>query len=185
MDMVSCGLSGKLPAQVGGRSGGREPPPQYINPDGSTGQPMRRWNGWGDDSIRPALDADALAFLQQRVGRSRPFRDATLAEACRNIAPSRLPPHRLIDTAPETRLRCALGQSLPDWLKLRYGRVDVVPDGVAFPESGGEVRELLDYARGCAAAVIAYGGGTSVAGPLTVLAGEQPVLSINLSRLAP
>ena len=144
---------------------------------------MRRWNGWGDDSIRPALDADALAFLQQRVGRSQPFQDATLAEACRNIAPSRLPAHRLIDTAPETRLRCALGQSLPDWLKLRYGRIEAVPDGVAFPESGGEVRELLDYARGCAAAVIAYGGGTSVAGQLTVLAGEQPVLSINLSRL--
>jgi len=144
---------------------------------------MRRWNGWGDDSIKPALDADALAFLQQRVGPSRPFQDATLAEACRDIAPSRLPAHRLIDTAPETRLRCALGQSLPDWLQLRYGRIDVVPDGVAFPENGGEVRELLDYARNCTAAVIAYGGGTSVAGQLTALAGEQPVISVNMSRL--
>lgn len=144
---------------------------------------MRRWNGWGDDSIELALNAKALAFLQQRVGEARPFRDATLAEACRNIAPSRLAPHRLIDAAPETRLRCGLGQSLTDWLKLRYGHVDAVPDGVAFPESGDEVRELLDYARGCAAAVIAYGGGTSVAGQLTALTGEQPVLTINLSRL--
>ena len=144
---------------------------------------MRRWNGWGDDSIKLALSAEALALLQQRVGEARPFQDATLAEACRNISPSRLQAHRLMDTAPETRLRCALGQSLPDWLKLRYGHVDVVPDGVAFPESGDEVRELLDYARGCAAAVIAYGGGTSVAGQLTALTGDQPVLTINLSRL--
>ena len=144
---------------------------------------MRRWNGWGDDSIKLALNAEALAFLQQRIGQSRPFQDATLAEACRSIAPSRLQAHRLIDTAPEVRLRCGLGQSLPDWLKLRYGRIDVVPDGVAYPESGEQVRELLDYARGCAAAVIAYGGGTSVAGQLAALASDQPVLTISLSRL--
>ena len=144
---------------------------------------MRRWNGWGDDSIKPELNADALAFLQQRVGQSRPFQDATLAEACRNIAPGRLPAHRLIDSAAEARLRCALGQSLPDWLKLRYGRIEVVPDGVAFPENAGEVRELLDYARDCNAAVIAYGGGTSVVGHLSAIPGKQPVLTINLSRL--
>ena len=147
------------------------------------GHHVRRWNGWGDDSIKLALNAEALAFLQQRIGQSRPFQDATLAEACRNIAPGRLEPHRLIDTAPETRLRCGLGQSLPDWLKLRYGRIDVVPDGVAYPESGEQVRELLDYARGCAAAVIAYGGGTSVAGQLAALASDKPVLTISLSRL--
>jgi len=144
---------------------------------------VRRWNGWGDDSIKLALNAEALAFLQRRIGQSRPFQDATLAEACRGIAPSRLQAHRLIDTAVETRLRSALGQGLPDWLKLRYGRIGAVPDGVAFPESGEQVRELLEYAQGCAAAVIAYGGGTSVAGQLTALAGEQPVLTINLSRL--
>lgn len=144
---------------------------------------MRRWNGWGDDGIEIALGAQALAFLRQRVGEARPFADATLAEACRNIPPGRLPPHRLIDAAPQTRLRCALGQSLPDWLKLRYGHVDTVPDGVAFPESGEQVREMLEFARRCAAAVIAYGGGTSVAGQLTAPAGDQPVLIINLSRL--
>lgn len=144
---------------------------------------MRRWNGWGDDSIEIALGAEALAFLCQHIGEARPFPDATLDQACRNIAASRLPPHRLIDTAPETRLRCALGQSLPDWLKLRYGRIDAVPDGVAYPECGEQVRELLDYARDCSAAVIAYGGGTSVAGQLTPPAGAQLVLSINLSRL--
>ena len=58
-----------------------------------------------------------------------------------------------------------------------------MPDGVAFPESGEQVRELLEYARDCAAAVIPYGGGTSVAGHSTAPAGEQPVLTVNLSRL--
>jgi alkyldihydroxyacetonephosphate synthase len=48
------------------------------------------------------------------------------------------------------RLNHALGQSLPDWLRLRYGRIEAAPDGVAFPESADEVRELLRYARDAA-----------------------------------
>ena len=145
---------------------------------------MRRWNGWGDESIELALDAPALVFLRERVGAAQPIRDATLAEVCAQIGPSRLPPQRSVATASEARLRCALGQSLPDWLMLRYGRLGAVPDGVAYPESSEEVRELLDFAQACGASVIPYGGGTSVAGHLTVPAGERPVLSVNLARLS-
>ncbi|NMM27572.1 MAG: FAD-binding oxidoreductase [Glaciimonas sp.] len=145
---------------------------------------MRRWNGWGDDTIAFALNADALQFLQQRIGAATPSIDATLAQACRGIPPSRLAPHRLIDTSPETRMRNSLGQSLPDWLKMRFGEIGTFPDGVAFPESSEQVRALLEYASACGAAVIPYGGGTSVVGHLTVPPGEQPVLSINLSRLS-
>lgn len=145
---------------------------------------VRRWNGWGDDTIEFALNEDALGFLRERIGNSTAPNDATLALACRNIAPSRLPPHQLVNTDTETRLRNGLGQSLPDWLKLRNGKIGTLPDGVAFPESSQQVRELLDYAQQCGAAVIPYGGGTSVVGHLTALAGEQPVLTINLSRLS-
>jgi alkyldihydroxyacetonephosphate synthase len=151
---------------------------------------VRRWNGWGDDSIEFAINADALAFLRDRIGAGKPVDDAVLADVCRAVPASRLPVpggQPLIDTAPETRVRHALGQSLPDWLKLRYGtlgKVGNVPDGVAFPESGEDVRALLDFARQCNAVVIPYGGGTSVVGHLTVPDSEQPVLTINLSRLS-
>ncbi|HEX2530502.1 MAG TPA: FAD-dependent oxidoreductase, partial [Burkholderiaceae bacterium] len=145
---------------------------------------MRRWNGWGDDHIDYALNKEQLAFLYARVGAAAPPEDATLAQACRAIPASRLAPHRLIDGTPETRLRHGFGQSLPDWLKLRYGKVDNVPDGVAFPESGKQVRELLAYAKRHGAAVIPYGGGTSVVGHLGALPGERPVLTVNLSRLS-
>ncbi|HJW54238.1 MAG TPA: FAD-binding oxidoreductase [Burkholderiaceae bacterium] len=145
---------------------------------------MRRWNGWGDDTIALVLNPHTLAFLRERIGAGAPPRDATLEEACRTLPASRLAPHRLLDTAPETRLRHALGQSLPDWLKLRYGRIDTAPDAVAFPESGTQVRELLDYARQCGAALIPYGGGTSVAGHLTVPHGDTPVLTVSLARLS-
>jgi alkyldihydroxyacetonephosphate synthase len=148
---------------------------------------VRRWNGWGDDSIEFAINADALAFLRDRVGAGKPVDDAVLADVCRAVPASRLPTlagHPLIDTTPETRVRHALGQSLPDWLKLRHGKIGNVPDGIAFPESSEDVRDLLDHARQCNAIVIPYGGGTSVVGHLTVPDSERPVLTINLSRLS-
>jgi alkyldihydroxyacetonephosphate synthase len=144
---------------------------------------MRRWNGWGDESVEFALNEEALAFLAQRIGAGAPVLDASFEQACARIAASRLPAHRLVDASPEVRLRNALGQSLPDWLRLRYGVIETAPDGVAYPESAQDVRDLLDYARECGAAVIAQGGGTSVAGHLTAPRGVQPVLAVNLTRL--
>jgi alkyldihydroxyacetonephosphate synthase len=145
---------------------------------------MKRWNGWGDDAIEFVLNADALDFLRQRIGAGTPPQDATLAQACAGIPDSRLPVHALVDRAPEIRMRNSLGQSLPDWLKMRYGKVGPVTDGVAFPQSSEEVRELLVYAKECGASVIPLGGGTSVVGHLTVPESERPVLTVNLSRLS-
>ena len=144
---------------------------------------MKRWNGWGDESVEFALNEAALGFLRARVGEGMRPRDATYDAACAALPPSRLPAHALVDTAPATRLACALGQSLPDWLRLRHGRVDTAPDGVAFPESAQQVRELLAYAAAADADVIPFGGGTSVAGHVGVAAGERKVLTINLTRL--
>ena len=104
---------------------------------------MRRWNGWGDDTIEADLNAQALAFLAERIGPGRTPVDASFEQACAAIPASRLAPHPLVDTAPATRALHALGQSLPDWLRLRHGRLGTVPDGVAFPESADQVRELL------------------------------------------
>ena len=144
---------------------------------------MKRWNGWGDDAIDFALTDDALVFLQARLGLGARMNDATQREACAQIAPSRLPPHPLVDTSAPVRLANALGQSLPDWLRMRYGVIDSAPDGVAFPESGADVRLLLDFAASCGALVIPCGGATSVAGHLTVPLGDKPVLTVNLTRM--
>ncbi|GAB3538240.1 FAD-binding oxidoreductase [Noviherbaspirillum agri] len=144
----------------------------------------RRWNGWGDDTIDVAVNEDALAFLESRLGPGAPPDDATLEQACAGIPPGRLPHHPLIDASPQTRLRNGFGQSLPDWLKLRYAKLGPLPDGVAFPESSEQVRELLTFAARHNIAIIPYGGGTSVVGHLTAQAGDRAVLTINLSRLS-
>jgi alkyldihydroxyacetonephosphate synthase len=144
---------------------------------------MRRWNGWGDDTIHFALAPDALAFLAQRIGAGEGIQDASFEQACGALAPSRLLGHRLIDAGAPVRLRNALGQSLPDWLKLRYGRIGTAPDGVAYPESAEDVRELLQYAQLHGVALIPQGGGTSVAGHLTAGEGAQATLAVNMTRM--
>src|SRR5471032_2412606 len=144
---------------------------------------MRRWNGWGDDTINFELNADALAFLAQQIGSGTPVADAAFEQACAQIRPTRLAPHRLISTDAAARLYNALGQSLPDWLRLRYGVIDTAPDGVAYPESAADVRELLAYAGQFDVALIPHGGGTSVAGHLSAPAGARPSLAVNLTRL--
>ncbi|MBV8659092.1 MAG: FAD-binding oxidoreductase [Burkholderiales bacterium] len=144
---------------------------------------MRRWNGWGEESISLPLKPEALAFLAERVGPGTPVTDATLAATLAQIPASRLPTHPDVSIDPEARLRASFGQSCSDWLRLRHGEIDRVCDGVAYPETSNQVRELLAWANQQGAIVIPYGGGTSVVGHLTPPAGDRPVLCIHLSRL--
>jgi alkyldihydroxyacetonephosphate synthase len=93
---------------------------------------MRRWNGWGDEATRYPLPS---------------------------VPPPRLATHHpLILTDSAERLRHARGQSLPDWVALRSGRIGAFPDGVAFPASDEDVRSLLDFARQTGTRLIPYGG---------------------------
>jgi alkyldihydroxyacetonephosphate synthase len=143
---------------------------------------MRRWNGWGDDAIEVPVGEGALRFLAEQLGPGTAPVDAGFDAVCAQLAPPRLPPHPLVDTTPAVRLTHALGQSLQDWLRLRYGRIETAPDGVAFPESADEVRELIRFAVDEGAAVVPYGGGTSVCGHLDAARG-RPTLSIDMGRM--
>jgi alkyldihydroxyacetonephosphate synthase len=142
---------------------------------------MRRWNGWGDDTVDLALAPAAEALLQHLIGEGGRPVDAELDEVLRGVPVSRLPQHRLVSTDARQRLLHARGQSFPDWVALRSGRIGAYPDGVAHPTSEAEVRELLEYAARVGARVIPYGGGTSVVGHLT--AGGEPTLTIDLRGL--
>ena len=144
----------------------------------------RRWNGWGDASVHEELKPEARAFLAQAIGEGQPLPDATFAAALAQVdeQPSRLPPHPLVDTRAETRLRASFGQSMHDWLRLRFGVLGRVTDGVAFPSSGAEVRTLLTWAREHGVQVLPSGGATSVAGHLTPV-GAAPVLTLNMGRM--
>ena len=145
---------------------------------------MRRWNGWGDDSVVIGLGDQLHQALITALGPGARAPDASLEHVLGNLPDSSL---KLAgaDTDPLVRLCHARGQSFPDWIALRTGRIGRVPDGVAFPESEAAVEHWLSTARREKLPVIPYGGGTSVVGHLTPLsAGDVPVLTMDLTRLA-
>jgi alkyldihydroxyacetonephosphate synthase len=144
---------------------------------------MRRWNGWGDETVEIPLPDTALKFLIQKLGKVQPPIDATVENVLPHIPNSRLSDHPLVNKDPFLRLMHCRGQSLPDWIALRSGEIDQFPDGIAFPETADQVRSLLAYARSTGTAVIPYGGGTSVVGHINPKLHDRPVLTINLSRM--
>jgi alkyldihydroxyacetonephosphate synthase len=144
---------------------------------------MRRWNGWGEESVHYPLPDMAGRYLETRIGPGVVSPDATFDHVVDSLPRSRLSPHPLVDAGPVPRLLHARGQSLPDWVALRSGHVGTFPDGVAYPSSDEEVRQLLAYARQVSCQLIPYGGGTSVVGHINPLPGDRPVLTLDLSRM--
>jgi alkyldihydroxyacetonephosphate synthase len=144
---------------------------------------MRRWNGWGDDATSMAINDKARAMMHARLGPGRPGQDATRESLLARIPASRISAHTLIATDTTSRLSMALGESFADWIRKRFGALPPVPDGVAYPESSEQVRELLDLAQQHDWIVIPIAGGTSVAGHLDCPVSERPILSLSMSRM--
>lgn len=148
---------------------------------------MRRWNGWGDQNTHYHLPESAGTYLEQIIGEplvdSNAVPDAEFDAVVETIPATHLPEHPLIDPDPAARLWHARGQSLPDWVALRSGRIGIFPDGVAFPTDEAQVRELISYARTNQVKLIPYGGGTSVVGHINPQPGSAPVLTIDLGRM--
>ncbi|HEY5629312.1 MAG TPA: FAD-binding oxidoreductase [Candidatus Limnocylindrales bacterium] len=146
---------------------------------------MRSWNGWGDEGDTTSLGGGGRRMLESSVGLGTPPREATLAEVVGAVPPSRLDAadHLRITTDPETRVRRARGQSLPDLAALRYGRLEAVPDAVARPAEPADVRALIDHAKSVGARLIPYGGGTSVVGGVTARPCADPLITVDLGAL--
>ena len=144
---------------------------------------MRRWNGWGDDTVQYPLTTKAADYLDELVGKGHPSRDAQLLDIVAEMPESRLADSPLISKEPEQRLRHARGQSLPDWIALRSGAIGSVPDGVTYPENEADISDLIQYATQTGARLIPYGGGTSVVGHINPTAGDGPLLTVDMRHM--
>ena len=60
---------------------------------------MKRWNGWGEESINSHLSPAAAAFVKHAIGTGSPAQDAPLEEVVAQVPPTRLPAHPLTDLA--------------------------------------------------------------------------------------
>jgi alkyldihydroxyacetonephosphate synthase len=145
---------------------------------------VRRWNGWGDEAVHVPVPAALERLLAAAIGEPRAPVDVPFASVCAAVPPSRLPAHPLFASDAATRACHARGQGFPDLVALRSGHGLVFPDAVAQPRDEHEVAALLALCREREAAVIPYGGGTSVVGHVNPERGGRPVLTLSLARLA-
>ncbi|MDH5681895.1 MAG: FAD-binding oxidoreductase, partial [Spirochaetota bacterium] len=128
---------------------------------------MRLWNGWGDDSVTVTLPQNAIEMIEKYVGSGEPVKSATLDTVVASVPKSRMPKHPLITTDNEIRMRHSHGQSVKDWVALRFARFNKFTDGVASPSTEEEIHELVSFALKKGVILIPSGGRTSVVGHLT------------------
>jgi alkyldihydroxyacetonephosphate synthase len=85
----------------------------------------------------------------------------------------------------QARLARALGKSYRDVVRGFRGQFENVPDLVAFPASPEDVDAVLSWCADAGAAVIPYGGGTSVVGGVEPrMASEYPgVVTLDMGRM--
>jgi alkyldihydroxyacetonephosphate synthase len=81
------------------------------------------------------------------------------------------------------RVSHALGKAYRDVVRGFRGEFENPPDLVAFPRDESEIETVLSWAEAEGAAVIPFGGGTSVVGGVEPRLGERPVVTMDLRRL--
>ena len=144
---------------------------------------VRRWNGWGLAAERFVVPHAAREWLTAHLGHGEPLvaveESAIVVPAPRPL--SELPAPTRSDAA--TRLRHACGQSLPDLVALRTGRIAAFPDAVCAPGSAEAVARVLQVAAAEGVVVVPRGGGTSVVGGVTVRAAGRPTVVVSLEAL--
>jgi alkyldihydroxyacetonephosphate synthase len=157
----------------------------------STGGRLRSWWGWGyEDSALGAEDAGALAAtVQARLGVSLPEAVTPPAPEAIGLPPPRIsPPARLasrFDSSARERARHAHGRSYRDVTRNLRGAIAHPPDLVALPGDESDVVAIVEWASSKRAAVIPYGGGSSVVGGVESDVGEgfDAVISLDLTWL--
>ena len=156
-------------------------------PPGNTPIEQTRWNGWGNVNINKKVSPHGAKLIKSHIGKTKKLKSVSLQQVLKTVPKSRLPgaviEMAIVSTDSEVRLRHARGQSFPDWIAMHSGDFEVFPDGVAFPESTSDVKQLLTLAQEHDFIVIPFGGGTSVAGHINPQQGIRPVLTIAMSQM--
>ncbi|HEY1590995.1 MAG TPA: FAD-binding oxidoreductase [Solirubrobacteraceae bacterium] len=151
---------------------------------------LKYW-GWGyeDEQPSPQELRDAAAFLTDSLGFGSREPEQPLALDDVELPEPRLePPDSLSAICSVDRYDRALhayGRSYRDVVRAFRGSFEHPPDIVAHPRDEAEVEAVLDWAVSSGAAVIPFGGGTSVAGGVeaAVPPGYAGVVTIDLKRL--
>jgi len=151
----------------------------------------RSWWGWGWEGEGPdRRQKEAIAAgLAARFG----LAELAVAEPARledlDLPRPRVEPpesiSRYCSSGVYERASHSYGKSFRDVVRGFRGQMDHPPDVVAFPADEAELVSVLDWATGAGAAVVPYGGGSSVVGGVECDPGDRyaGVVCVDLGRL--
>jgi alkyldihydroxyacetonephosphate synthase len=124
--------------------------------------------GWADDAPSHDEVRAAAGGLAQHLGFGSPEPERPVALDAIELLPPRLAPPPALSpicaSDRDERVRHAYGRAYRDLVRAFRGRIDHAPDVVAFPREEADVERVLAWAAEAGAAVIPFGGGTSVVG---------------------
>lgn len=145
--------------------------------------------GWGyADAGLTAAELGQVKQLAARLGAGVTPGDAPRLDEFdlpepRIAAPAALAP--ILSATPYDRITHGYGKSFADLVRMQQRSMPHPPDWVAFPRSEADIDALMDFAGGSGAALIPFGGGTSVCGGVEPDVGGDygAVISVDLQYL--
>ncbi len=151
---------------------------------------LKYW-GWGHEG--DGLDAEQTAALLQTFADGfgiRPTGEGAFPtlDAIDLPKPRLTPPAgvaKLCTSDAYERVLHAFGQSQPDSIRCCIGDFAHAPDVVAYPENAEDIARVMEWCCGAGAALIPWGGGSSVVGGVTadVGAGFNGVVALDMARM--
>jgi alkyldihydroxyacetonephosphate synthase len=153
---------------------------------------VRNHWGWGlaDEALSHSQVREAAGGLAQHLGFGSAEPERAVELEAIELPPPRLPPAPaalagICTTDRDDRVRHAYGRAYRDVVRGFRGQIDHAPDVVARPRDEAGVEQLLAWAADVGAAVIPFGGGTSVVGGVEarVGGGHAGVAALDLGAL--
>lgn len=145
--------------------------------------------GWGyaDDGLTAAEQSHVAQLAGQLGTGATPAAAPRLAEfdlpAPRVAAPDALA--AILSSTPYDRITHGYGKSFGDLVRMQQRSMPNPPDWVAFPRNEDDIDALMEFAARSGAALIPFGGGTSVCGGVEPDVGGDygAVISVDLQYL--